>query len=943
MNIKYIMPIDTKTVSLEIIGGKGKSLARMASAGMPVPGGFYLTTSAYKDFVGENNLQEAIINLAKPEISGKTISFELASKQIQELIKGAELSNEMTNEIQQAYKALNGQKPAVAVRSSANAEDLPDLSFAGQQDTYLNVHGEEALITAIRDCWASLWTPRAISYRHQMGIKQEIVAMAVVVQLMVPSDVSGILFTANPVTGERSEIIINSSFGLGEAVVGGQVTPDTYVVDKKTLNVKESIIGPKAQKIISSENQGTILQDVSETERNKLSLSEKSLKELASVALKIEENFEGVPQDIEWAISDDKLWMLQSRPITNLPPQPIEVTWEPTPPAKILARRQIIENIPDPVCPLFEELYLTEGLETSAKGQKRKSFFVGGGPMFVTVNGFAYQRFDFPQVVTIQDEIDKAETEEEKEEKIAKIWKEWDDSFEQMIKKENPKMEQHDLELFLEELSSEDLNAFNEWAEKANIKNVAHAVTMPESKYPAYVAGNKTEANEKQIKEWKEKTLPELLATVEEWRKIDYKIASDEDLLRGICELAIAGGMYWSSNASHTFGIAKATDDQLQAFLRENLPDHNFTSGHFLSGFKSKTLEANEHMYKITKQIQADKALYELVVTTPPKQMMNALQSYPNSDPLVKAIEEYLKIYGHLGYSLDFVESLPIEDPSGLLASLKTMVTAKDYNPKKHDVNATQKREESTQKIEQLLDGLEYWQFRYRNWFTHRFYFIREEVMFYLTSGWPVLRLLALELGERLVDIGTINIPDDVFYLVTEELTKAINARNEKNAIPEYQQLTSERRELREARKRLHPPGTIPEVASNNPGVAFKETQTKNDPNSDILRGIPVSPGTITSPASLIKSPAEFEKMQPDSILVCPMTNPAWTPLFAHATGLVTDMGGILGHGSIVAREYGIPAVVGTGTITQRTKHGQKIRVDGDAGIVELIHEESNR
>jgi pyruvate,water dikinase len=149
-----------------------------------------------------------------------------------------------------------------------------------------------------------------------------------------------------------------------------------------------------------------------------------------------------------------------------------------------------------------------------------------------------------------------------------------------------------------------------------------------------------------------------------------------------------------------------------------------------------------------------------------------------------------------------------------------------------------------------------------------------------------------------------------------------------------------ERRELREARKRLHPPGTIPEVASNNPGVAFKETQVKNDPNSDILKGIPVSPGTVTSPVSLIKSPVEFDKMQPDSILVCPMTNPAWTPLFAHATGLVTDMGGILGHGSIVAREYGIPAVVGTGTSTQRTKHGQTIKVDGDTGTVELIQDE---
>ncbi len=934
------MPIDAKDVSLEMVGGKGKSLARMASAGMPVPTGFYLTTSAYKDFVEKNNLQKTIIKLAKPEIIGKTVSFESASKRIQELIRGAELSNEIINEVRHAYGALNGQNPAVAVRSSANAEDLPDLSFAGQQDTYLNVRGDEALITGIRNCWASLWTPRAISYRHQMDIEQDVVAMAVVVQIMVPSDVSGILFTANPVNGERSEFIINSSFGLGEAVVGGQVTPDTYVVDRKTYSLKERIIGPKAQKIVYNDKQGTILQDVSEHERNQSSLSEELLKELSSVALEVEDLFDGVPQDIKWAISGEKLWMLQSRPITNLPPQPLEVVWEPTPPARILARRQIIENIPDPCSPLFDELYLTEGLETVAKGVKRKSFFVGGGPMFVTVNGYAYQRFDFPQVVSIQDEIDKSVTEEEREEKIAGIWQEWDDSFAQMIKKINPKMEQHDLDLFLEELSPEDLKAFNEWAEKADIKDLAHAVTMPESKYPAYVAGNKTEANEKQIREWKEKAKPDLLATVEEWESIDYKTAPNEELLRGIRDLAHAGGMYWSSNASHSFGIAKATDDQLQAFLRENLPDHNFTSGHFLSGFRSKTLEANEHMYKISKQIQENNVLYELVVTTPPKQLMNALKNHTDGGPVVKALEEYLNIYGHLGYSLDFVEPLPIEDPTGLLSTLKTMITAKDYNPKKHEIDAAKKREQALQKIEQLLDGLHYWQFRYRNWFTHRFYFIREDVMFYLTSGWPILRILALELGKRLVDIGTLNVPDDIFYLVTEELTKAINAHKESKAIPECQQLTSDRRELREARKRLHPPGTIPEIASNNPGVAFKETQVKNDPNSDILRGIPVSPGTVTSPASLIKSPAEFEKMQPDSILVCPMTNPAWTPLFAHATGLVTDMGGILGHGSIVAREYGIPAVVGTGTSTQRTKHGQTIRVDGDVGTVELIQDE---
>jgi len=926
-----------------MVGGKGKSLARMATAGLPVPAGFHLTTSAYKRFVEENYLQATILELAKPAISGRTVSFEPASANIQALFEKVELPTEVIAEIRQAYSKLDGQHPAVAVRSSANAEDLPDMSFAGQQDTFLNVRGGDALIAAVRDCWASLWTARAISYRHQMGIEQGTVAMAVVVQIMVPSDVSGILFTANPATGERSEIIINASFGLGEAVVGGQVTPDTYVVDRETLTVRETMIGAKEQKIVSDGEQGTRLEEIAESERDKSSLSEEALKELVSLALNAEKLFDGVPQDIEWAISDGKLWMLQSRPITNLPPQPIEVTWEPKPPAQILARRQIIENIPDPCSPLFEELYLSKGLETAAKGQKRPSLMVGGGPMFVTVNGFAYQRFDFPQVLAMQTKKTKALSEEEMEaaerkaEELVKQRAQWLST--QIFGESNAKMEQHDLDLFLSKLSPEDRNAFDEWGKESGIEDLAHQVTMPKSDNPTYIAFHKTQVNENQLKGWHEKAMPELLAMVEEWQKVDPGTASDEELMRGICELAIAGGMYWASNASHTFGVAKSTDDQLQCFLRENLPDHHFTSGQFLSGFKSKTMEANEHLFKISKLVQANDALYELVVTTPPKRMMSALQNHPDSGPVVEAINEYLKIYGHLGYSLDFVELLPVEDPSGLLATLKTMASNRDYDPKKHGVEAARKREKAMQEILPLLHGLQYWQFRYRLWFTYRFYYIREEVMFYLTSAWPVLRPIALELGQRLVDTGTFTAPDDIFYLVTEELTKAIDAHKDNRAIPEYKQLAAERRELREARKRLHPPGTIPQEASEIASVRFKETQIRNDPSSDTLRGVPVSPGTVTGPASLIKSPAEFDQMIPGSILVCPMTNPAWTPLFAHATGLVTDMGGILGHGSIVAREYGIPAVVGTGTITRRVKHGQMLSVDGDTGTVKLLED----
>jgi phosphohistidine swiveling domain-containing protein len=944
MNGTFTLPLDTAESSLELLGGKGRSLARLAEAGLAVPGGFHVTASAYRRFVEENDLQAPILDLAKPEITGRTLSFDSASAAIQALFEEAEPPAAIVSEIRQAYAALGSDGPAVAVRSSANAEDLPDMSFAGQQDTYLNVHGEEALVAAVRDCWSSLWSPRAISYRHQMGIDQDAVAMAVVVQLMVPSDVSGILFTVNPATGERSEMIVNASFGLGEAVVGGQVTPDTYVVVRKSLTAKKTMIGTKEQMIVCDGAQGTRLEKTTESERTQSSLSDESLKKLVSRALDIEELFDGVPQDIEWAISDGELWVLQSRPITNLPPQPITVSWEPEPPIQILARRQIVENIPDPCTPLFEELYLTEGLETVAKGKKRPSLMVGGGALFVTLNGFAYQRFDFPVVVGVQKEgkpksmseaeMDAAELKADRE---AQIREQMKGDPTAKARQRNAELEQHDLDLFLAELPPADRRAFEEWAKAANIEDVAHAVTMPESEDFSFIAGTKVQDNENQIKEWYEKAMPVLVATTDEWRRVDPETASDEQLMNGICELAIAGGMYWASNSSHTFGVAKVTDNQLQVFLRETLPEHRFTSGHFLSGFRSKTTEANEHLHRIAKQIRENDVLNVLVATIPAKRLMAALEQHPDGAPAVEAIKGYLEIYGHLGYSLDFAEPLPLEDPSGLMAALKTLVAGEDHYRQKQEIETKRRRESALEEIEGLLDGLSYWQFRYRLWFTRRFYFIREEVMFYLYIGWPVLRPLALELGRRLTDVGTFATPDDVFYLVTDELSRAVEARKAGKALPEYARLAGERCELREARKRLHPPGTIPFEASEHPGVKFKETQAFNDPNSPTLVGVPVSPGTVTGPASLINSPDEFDRMEPGSILVCPMTNPAWTPLFAHATGLVTDMGGILGHGSIVAREYGIPAVVGTGNITQRVEHGQEIRVDGDAGIVTIL------
>ena len=953
MTTTNILPIDTREATLEVAGGKGRSLAEMANAGLAVPGGFYVTTAAYRRFVADNDLQARIIELAKPEIGEFTLSFDKASEAIQALFQSDAMSAAMAAEIAAAYQGIEGDNPAVAVRSSANAEDLPDMSFAGQQDTYLNVRGADEVVAAVRNCWASLWTPRAMSYRHEMGIEHDAVAMAVVVQLMVPSDVSGILFTANPATGERSEMIINASFGLGEAVVGGQVTPDTYTVDRETMAAKDTIIGAKEQKIVADGDQGTKLEDIAEEERDQSSLSDDDIKELVTLALKAESHFDGVPQDIEWAYSGGKLFMLQSRPITNLPPQPIEVEWEPPPPAQILARRQIVENIPDPCTPLFDEMYLWVGLETGQDGKPRGSMMEGGGPMFISMHGYAYQRFDWPFIIQARKErLDEAMTEAEMDaaeiaaeagEAVAKGQKPSEQLRAKFMarradaEKKQAEMAEHDIGLFLESLSDEDRSAYEDWAASSGIDDVTAIVTRPEFQNPTFGAFNRTQVNENQIKGFYDWAKPNILAVREKWEQVDVANAPDEQLLEGIRETSIAGGSFWSGNGGHTFGVAKSTDDQLQAFLREALPDHHFTSGQFLSGFKGKTMEANEHLFSIARQIREDDALMELVIITPAKRLMQTLEATPEAGSIMEAINGYLAIYGHLGYSLDFAEPLPLEDPSGLLATLKTMVADENYNPKNHEMEATRKREQAMADILALLDGLQYWQFRFRHWFTHRFYFIREEVMFYLYQAWPALRPLALELGQRLTDVGTLPDRDHVFYLFFDELKHASAARRDNKAVAELHQLAAERFELREARRRLHPPGTVPFDASEDPGVKFKETQFVNDPDSDTMMGVPVSPGTITAPVSLINSPAEFDQMRPGSILVCPMTNPAWTPLFAHASGLVTDMGGILGHGSIVAREYGIPAVVGTGTSTQRINHRQMITVDGDVGTVKLL------
>jgi rifampicin phosphotransferase len=842
---------------LECGGGKGANLGELISAGLPVPPGFCITTAAYRRAVAQaglmDEMQDALRNV-RAEDPGST---ETTSAFIATLFEELPLPDDLTEEILAAYRALGA--PPVAVRSSATTEDLPGASFAGQQATSLNVRGDNELLEAVRRCWASLWSARAIAYRERQGLRHDRPAIAVVVQMLVPAEVSGILFTANPVSGARDELLINAAVGLGEAVVGGVITPDSFTLDRTTLSVTERLTGRQEVETVLAEH-GTTESPLDPQRAARPALGDTQLARLAELGLRIEHRF-GSPQDIEWAYARGRFWVLQTRPITNLPPG--DVRWDPPVPGSAWWRRQVVENLPEPLSPLFDELYLREGLERSIDDMMgffgmsylRIEDFMDR-PLFATVNGYAYLRADYRLTWSMAPTILRAT--------LAEFWA-----------------------LF--------------------------------RKAPAY---------------WRERALPTYLETIERRKAEDPRVAPDERLLAGVRELALADARYWFACAL-MIADAKLTDALLGRFLALAAP--GLTSGVFLRGFPSPTVDAEVELEGLADRIRASGELRKLVAATPAARLPEALAGAPGGRALLTAFQGYLDRYGHQVYNLDFVTPTQADDPLPVLLSLKAMAhqTAGAARARQRAIVA--ERDALARETARSFDPLRRRLFRTLLDWAQRFGPYREQALFYMGAGWPTLRRSALELGRRLAEAGSLLAAEDVFFLETPEIEAAIRARVAGEARPELARQAREQRELREARKRLHPPPVVPPGRKLRFGpfdMSPWETQRRNQPDGAVLRGFAVSPGRVSAPASVVHSPADFSRMEPGTILVCPTTTPAWTPLFSQARGLVTDVGGVLAHGSIVAREFGIPAVLGTGEASQRIRHGQRITVDGDRGLV---------
>jgi len=857
----YILPLSDAGADLETVGGKGMSLAKLAKAGLPVPGGFHVTTEAYRLFVSTNDLQDVINEALKAVDTTQPSTLETASATIGRHFAQAEIPGELANAVTKAYTELPGSKSAVAVRSSATAEDLPEASFAGQQDTYLNIKGKEAVLEATKKCWASLWTARAIGYRARQNIGAEGVALAVVVQLLINAEAAGIMFTANPINGVREQAVINAAWGLGEAVVGGAVTPDTLTVSKLTGDLIERETAEKLVMTVRTES-GTEEQPVPDPLQNKLVLSDEQAAQLTRYGVEIEELY-STPMDIEWTLADGDFAIVQARPVTALPEAPIE--WTPPHPKGVYMRASVADLMPKILSPLFVSMGIPAQREQMRPLGKR---LLGSEPVladdYITnINNYAYLNAAFPP----------------------KAW--W-------------------------------------WVITGML--------------PAYPKLFRT-----LVPLWRDELHPEYLAFAASKKDLVPAEMSVGELWHEIQEHVDAYAYYICGIMFATMGASAGSEGLLtRVYNKMAKQDGDPDASTLLMGWDNIPVRSEKSLHDIAMWIHEDEELAEFVLNTPSQELAEQLET-PETVPsslfaeFASHFQTHLDSFGHVVFQLDFAEPLPLDHPEMMLENIKMYLRGKGTNPHERQQASEQKRIQTTETMLKRLKGFKRWAFtKALNW-GQSMAEVREDALAEIGLAYPKMRELLRELGSRFVEAGAFREADDIFWLEKDEIDARVKKLEKNHSLDDVSGFVEERKAFNKRVKQTIPPPMMPmkkRVMGVKSDVFIAHSEDAQMGN--VLKGEPTSIGKVTAPASILHGPEDFDQMKPGDVLVAGTTTPAWTPLFALASAVVTDIGGPLSHGSIVAREYGIPTVMGTGVATRRIQNGQTITVDGTKGEVIL-------
>ncbi|MEH7220535.1 phosphoenolpyruvate synthase [Bacillus toyonensis] len=858
---------EIEKTQLFLVGGKGLNLGELSNIqGIQVPEGFCVTTVGYEKAIEQIEVFHTLLNqLAILKIEDRDQISEI-SKKIREAIMAVEIPVDVVESVAH-YLSRFGNEHAYAVRSSATAEDLPYASFAGQQDTYLNIIGKEAVLQHVRKCWASLFTDRAVIYRMQNGFDHNQVSIGVVVQKMVFPVASGILFTADPITSNRKVLSIDASFGLGEALVSGLVSADNYKV--KEDEIVEKVIATKKLAIYGRKEGGTETKKIAPNQQKVQTLIEQQILQLARIGRQIEAYF-GCPQDIEWCLVDDTFYIVQSRPITTLYPIP-EANDQENHVYVSVGHQQMMT---DPLKPLGMSLF-----QLTSFGPR----FQAGGRLFVDVA----QRLASPASREIL-----LNTIGESEPLIK-------DALMTVIERDN----------FIKLLPDEE--------EKSLGKSMPPASSQPQIENDPAIVTDLIKNSQASIEELKQSiqtksgsdVLDFILEDIQQLKKILFHPQSMAVIMAGMNTLS------WINEKMEQWLGEKNAADTLSQSVQNNI-----TSEMGLALLDvADVIRPYPEVIAYLQHIEDDSFLDELV-------------QFKDGEKVRDAIGAFLNKYGmRCSGEIDITKTRWSEKPTTIIPMILNNI--RDFEAGASKRKFEEGLQEALKREEELLDKLQYLadgeqkveETKRMISIIRNFAGYREYPKYGMINRYFIYKQALLKEAEQLVRNNVITEIEDIYYLTFEELHEVVRT-NKLN----YKVIHRRKNEYK-----LYEKLTPPRVITSDGEIIIGKYKRENLPTEAIV-GLPVSSGVIEGRARVILN-MEDASLEDGDILVTAFTDPGWTPLFVSIKGLVTEVGGLMTHGAVIAREYGLPAVVGVENATKRIQDGQRIRVHGTEGYIEIV------
>ncbi|HTK08311.1 MAG TPA: phosphoenolpyruvate synthase [Ktedonobacteraceae bacterium] len=862
---------DIDRTKLMVVGGKGANLGELSRIeGIHVPDGFCLSTEAFQRSIGEtSSIHELLDQLSLLKVEDRDKIAEL-SGEIRSVIEGIAIPADIQEEIARHLSRLD-EKNAYAVRSSATAEDLPTASFAGQQDTYLNIIGKEAILKHISKCWASLFTDRAVIYRMQNGFDHRKVLLSVIVQKMVFPQVAGILFTADPVTSNRKRLSIDASFGLGEAMVSGLVSADCYKVQGE--EIVDKMIASKKLAIYGRKEGGTEAQQIAPDQQKTQTLTEPQILRLARIGRQIEAHF-GCPQDIEWCLVDDTFFIVQSRPITTLFPIP-EANDEENHVYISVGHQQMMT---DPIKPLGLSLWQL----TTAR-----PMCTAGGRLFVDVTPMLASPDSRNTLINTLGQSDP----------LIK------DVLTTIVERED----------FIKLLPDDK----NEQSPGKSNKVISTSGFRTQIENDPTIVADLIKRNQASIEELK--------------HTIQTKSGADlfEFILEDIQELK---KILFDPRSSRVFMAAMDASSWLNEKMMEWLGEKNVADTLSQSVPNNITSEMGLALLDVADVIRPYPEVIEYLQQVKDENFLAELVQFAGGQEAQDAISAYLNKYGmRCTGEIDITRPRWSEKPIVLVPMILSHI--KNFAPGESKRKFAQGRQEAWKKEQELLDRLRQLpdgeekvsETESMISLTRNFIGYREYPKYGMINRYFVYKQALLKEAEQLVAAGVLSEKEDIYSLTFAELREVVRTHT-----LDYQ-IVSKRKDEYKFYAKLTPPRVI----TSDGEIIAGEYKRENLP-AEALVGLPVSSGVIEGRARVIFN-MEDADLEDGDILVTAFTDPSWTPLFVSIKGLVTEVGGQMTHGAVIAREYGLPAVVNVGNATRLINDGQRIRVNGTEGYVEIL------